>query len=301
MKRGAVSIFKWFFRLPYTFVLYTVRLFTWLLFRNHVLVWARNSYLKSSFTPFRSDLDLTLFVQSSFVGDFSRVEKFGRKVIYYIPIVSEINLYFEINKAEIIRYINPFELARDPWLVEKLGHSSKGSHAQKVVFLLRMIESDLENLLLCPMKRIKKWSVHLNDVGEEMDFYAFSHNPIRYLLKVALKGYVTEENILDIETLLVSGDIHDESMLALFPQKFGPFLRHLESNLGEIVIAQVEWEIFAQLTQSHLFSNGTVNAHLGHLRRVLSRLENDHLIEPYRKLYALSKSRWIGEVGEKTL
>ncbi len=160
-------------RLPYSLALATIRSMVQMRLRTRSpRIWARHSFLDSAaFVPFVSDLDLTCWFDSA--PDIATVEKtlqIRSRLARWMPWLGEINLYAAGEARAFAPFANPLELARDPRTLELLpGARRSADSAERSVFILRGIESDVRHLLMHPEVRTPKWRSHLSAIGHELE------------------------------------------------------------------------------------------------------------------------------------
>jgi hypothetical protein len=114
-------------------------------------LWPRNSFTFGCHIPILSDLDLTLTGNST--QEAINLLKRKKKFI----LIGEINFYHDQIRNELLFMGNPLELRRDPRLIFQEDIAGESTEAQKIVFILRQIHSDMKWLLSYPQVRIKKW------------------------------------------------------------------------------------------------------------------------------------------------
>jgi hypothetical protein len=152
----------WLGRIPYDMVFHLVKQMAKSL---GLQCWARNSYHLNYLTPGISDIDFTILVP---IGISREKTKTFLKYYYAIkkiaPIVGEVNIYHETDFSLIKQWLNKYEIQRDPLLASRFSLNSSGP-ADKLVYLLRMLESDRKNLKKSPFNRERKWNFHLGQVA----------------------------------------------------------------------------------------------------------------------------------------
>lgn len=254
-------------------------------------LWSRNSYDQNNYEPFVSDIDFTLFVPSD--EDLERIPKiigFHRKWKERNPILGEVNIYYPRAMALIARSINCWELARDANLEMRL-HREVKTHlrereAGKLVFLVRCLESDCQQIKGPNSKRAKKWNRHFSDVLNMNAFMEPSTEAVLERISQMLPAKERSEFIRQLAQfyeLKTTGQIFDlESQLEESPWLFSCFANHycytekkiptLTTFQQEILLNQIQWEIFAALTQHFNFPVGFFDQHLINCRQLLEKI-----------------------------
>lgn len=222
----------------------------------------RNSFLSSAFSPFVSDIDMTVILPNRYGVD--QTQDALKTILQYrnfFPVLGEINSY---SWAEIEKFkpcLNPLEGARDPVLHPFLRQTIKPE--DKFTFLLRMIEADSANLLHRPLYRWKKWERHLSSCGLTVP----KRFDLEILLKIVMDTFLPEHADLATETvfnflrLVKQGTTYDKFDLnlilwAIFPNRF---CFHLETNielpawLAQIQEAQLQWETWGLMSQRRIY------------------------------------------------
>lgn len=147
--------------LPYRFAFFLVR---FLANQHNLLCWPRNSYQHNRIIPGLSDIDFTvLYSRETSSSQLNKFLKIYTQVKSFIPILGEINIYQQEYLHQTEKWINPFELNRDPLLKRFITPRSKEPFS-RFCYLLRMLESDAKNLRFQPNSRLKKWNYHFAEV-----------------------------------------------------------------------------------------------------------------------------------------
>lgn len=131
----------------------------------NIICWSRNSYHHKRIVPGISDIDFTI-ININTLG-FSQLNlflSFYHFVKKIIPILGEINIYQHEMVGLTEKWLNPFELRRDPKLKFYLAAKPEDTF-NRFTYLLRMLESDAKNLKHRASLRLKKWNFHLSETG----------------------------------------------------------------------------------------------------------------------------------------
>lgn len=121
-------------------------------------LWARHSYQLGHWSPFLSDIDVSISTSRTSrdpsLREYLRYHKFVRK---YLPILGEVNFYFE--DGIFAEHICPLELEKDPRLEDLLGFRPQPSQAWRTLFVLKALEYNREDLfsLRTPVLQPAKW------------------------------------------------------------------------------------------------------------------------------------------------
>lgn len=288
-------------RLPYVVALEAVRKAFSFALGPDAEIWPRNSFLTSAFVPGKSDLDLTIV----FKNKPSRSELVTtRRVLHtargFFPLLGESNVYLLEDLSLVAVCMNAFELARDPQLrarVQATAKQAEGSRGDASIFLLRALESDLENLSTSPAQRKPKWEAHFKTVvahcGQAPElrwdetpepellerliealaaFVAVEDPGKASRIQAVIREYLAAARSGALLGTLQTGPLH----FALFPHRFC-FMTDIpvfESKLEQAMArGQVSWEIAGLLGQYLLADNPRqLLAHIENLSRVASVL-----------------------------
>jgi len=241
-------------------------------------VWARNSFLTDAFRPFKSDLDITIWLPSHTNDGIEReLLRALRRIKRIFPALGEANVYCEEGFRRFIRFANQFELRRDPptCLRFQIPHLPVDiRNAQVSVYLLRMLESNLHLLRSGWDGQQVKWQYHLRQVQFEPESVLGNPDPIRGILNCALGcSLATNKSIIEQVYSYLHGGEASEIVQVLFPNRFC-YLELpralLEGQVRELFLAQTAWEIWGLYGQQLLYEQ---KMDLGpHLRRLLGWL-----------------------------
>ncbi len=258
------------------------------------LLWPRNSYLTAAFTPFLSDLDMTLLLPREPERDqIAAIKSELRSARRLFPFLGETNVYVESQAAALREAANSFELSRDPRLSEKLPSSTTDSsipelRPQAAAFLLRMLEADLDNLVSVPGARRRKWEVHFAEIAKRVPFdppawIQVCENPFGALCRAALSlldfpvsqlfKEAAESLTAYFDSQSVGVPLHERPMnvwvRAALPHRacFEAFaLPAISEDWIRLCRAQVAWEVWGLSSQYRLADDHQGIA--GHLRRL---------------------------------
>lgn len=274
----------------------------------------RNSYALGYYEPLYSDIDVTVIGdRADLISFISRINKLRSK----LPIIGELNA-FEIKDAqEAAFFANPYELFRDP-LLQKMSQKSGPSHsptdADKIVFIIKMLEADYRALKFRPNTRKQKWNHHFEMLfGEGLKNQEPSLNVILNVAGKHLK-FVDEEfktSLLKYFSELESGralHLVAEDYLSqnpwwwsCFPNRFCflPAPEGLTVEQKKILIRSLDWEIFGILAQKLQMNLSTTQKHLVDLRKVGQAVlqQNELPVEDRALLEAATASSLFSVIG----
>ena len=147
-------------RFPYDVMLGAVRR---ILKDGRTTVWPRNSLALGYWEFGSSDIDLSVWVEGGAQEvrqTWSRVQPWK-----WMLLGGETQIYSSSMIERFLSYANPFELMRDPLLIEKLGYPHlRKSEGQKTTFLARMLLAD-HVLKFDHHAHAGKWGHHLRFMG----------------------------------------------------------------------------------------------------------------------------------------
>lgn len=289
---------------PYVFALTLLKMTAQLFWGFEV--WPRHSYLRNSFNPGKSDLDISIYTSKpKSTKSFIRFYKLFKMVF---PFLGELYIYDD----EIIFFIrknslNGFELMRDPLFLKKFSISVEGekffSKASAIVFITKALVNDWHNLCNLPEKRIKKWAEHFSDVSINLKKFSglnislplneqrllpsiFSHITNLFETESESRSKLLRSRLRMLVNLILEtqNDIHSNDWLtpllnnplegALLNSLFIPSICNLrmshielEPQFERVLIAQIDW-----LTLNKVRTYKT-NRQLSTLRRTLENLQ----------------------------
>ena len=155
-------------KLPYDICLFLFNLTCKLVLNAEV--WPRHSYLLPYFEPTKSDLDISVFLNRP--GSRKAFTVIYRIFKLFFPFLGEYNIYDADNIAFFRKYqANPFEISRDPLLIEKFLPEYKEADYKKnqaLVFLQRLFVSDYHNLKDSRNIRLEKWRAYFGQIDREL-------------------------------------------------------------------------------------------------------------------------------------
>jgi hypothetical protein len=264
---------------PYSLSFFFLKNFSPL--KHKTEIWYRNSFALGYARWGKSDLDISFsFKEQPSDDDLQSLYRFYSKAKRIFPWLGETNTYLPDDQTLIKKYINIFELSRDPIFMKKQNMSiTNANQWEKAVFLTRMIASDEKNLHASPEKRSGKWNFHLKQIGE-------TKNEISYdgLVKLAhqLIGLDEKFNLLKFRDLKSTWS-HQDTVQVM------PYL-----------IYDLRWEMWALLsqqdakTQAQLFQH--VWLYIGKLREHIHHASPEwqtalqEITDDFKKIYQRRKS-----------
>ena len=227
--------------------------------------WARNSYFFHNIIPGLSDIDFTIMVKPGMPE--RRVQKFIEFYSYVkriMPFLGEINIYDTSDLEELSFWINRYEANRDPKLSSFLTLPSPRV-GDRFIYLLRLLESDANNLIKNPSMRQKKWLRHFQEVGLKAPEDITLPGLIEAISNVSssdignsktkefLTFYINHNRTETFQHLHREGD--EKLFIILYPHRWlvaangEKELRNTLTNLHfsqaelELIYAQLRWEI----------------------------------------------------------
>lgn len=300
--RGIDSLLpRWLAKAPYLFALLLIRL---LLSRPLGLkVWNRNSTKTNSFVFGVSDLDLTVLGSSLASAGFLTKAFLSLKRVF--PFLGEVNYYVEEELSFVLKRMNPFELRRDPLLGSCISESKTPSKAQKFVFLVRMLFSDVHSLGKTPVIRQAKWRHHLRETGNFREGEFITVEVVVRVLKEIASETPRICRSLDLwANQVFTKDFNPyraplgEGFWILAPHLHlwfeegdeKTFLRTLSEFEKEVLRSQIDWEFWGLYTQ-RLYSEQNVLPHLERLLEVLHLIAPDEVQSLEREISLVFKHR----------
>ena len=312
------SLPMWIQKLPYAVGLMLVRL-------THLdlplKIWPRNSYILGTLICTLSDLDLTFYAHKKIDMELhSWRYKLLKK---FLPFLGEINYYQSENINHFIEYANRYEIERDPIFIKKLNlELKKNSEFEEMVFFLKVLQSDRDNLLYRPEIRKKKWHYHLlafewglpkvlgleelSSLGLKKlseknieakpffnEYFSLSadsrENKNELYLNLSKKGLL-KEYILFYPFNWIGSSFYHES----FDHDLKLLSTFSEAE-GKLLIEQVRWELWGLFTQLLVTENKAhLLMHLENIKRLVKNLSDnldiDKTIEAIDKLTSITEA-----------
>jgi len=251
-----------------------------------VHVWPRNSLFQNYFGFLKSDLDLTfLFSQNDF---FLEQAKKVRAYLMFFPLVKEANYYSLEQLSHLIKFINFYELKRDPILfdyTEEFKPQSK-TKSEAVVYLMRTFMSNQRGFTKASNRDLLKWKYHL-ELTEHNTLSAmlpskslkmileqfFQSNTYYQAFDTFLQG--KEQNIPDH----ISFDQNQgkKELFVLLPYMFSykevVYSWSFSPSEIDFILAQISWETWAMFTQIDMFLvKSQSQEHLNNINKFLNSL-----------------------------
>lgn len=208
-----------------------------------------------------------------------RVQKFIELYSYakrFMPFLGEINIYDTSDLEELSLWINRYEANRDPRLSSLLTLPSP-REGDRFIYLLRLLESDANNLIKNPSLRQKKWLRHFQEVGlkatEDITLFglieAISNVSSSVIgnskTKEFLTFYINHNRTETFQHLHKESD--EKLFITLYPHRWlvaangKKELRNTLTNLHfsqaelELIYAQLRWEINGLYSQRFTLSD----------------------------------------------
>lgn len=245
--------------LPYHFAYFLIKLAC----PRELQVTYRNSVYYGYFVCGQSDLDLTISTKLTVENHLVLVTTFFHRykiLKKFFPYIGEVNIYDD-NLDEFIGFANCYEIDRDPYLRD-LGENIK-DQANTIVYLLRMLFSDLANLRSKIELRNKKWNYHLKQiVGPHYVSKKITS------IKDLQKDLVDQITIPEYKMLLLSlnerDSLSDKQVFLLSPTEW-IIKNHIKENYErsikefhftlieiDLYFAHLNWEVFGLYSQIFL-------------------------------------------------
>lgn len=190
----------------------------------NVDVWIRHSFIEPTFVPFKSDLDLSVYIKN--ISDEDKFLKVYKIFKFIFPFLGEVNA-LSTDKIKILseHNLNDLYLKRDPILCKKIDLiKRKVSNQDAVAYLLRFLKSDYKNVVYKPKKRFNKWLNHFDQIGSALDIKIYYEKNIDLIC-------VIYNQILALSVCEVSES--DRYKLALCFESFqNPHLHYLNHDIA---------------------------------------------------------------------
>jgi len=272
--------------------------------KNLKHTYLRNSFFLNYCVFGLSDYDFGIVLKTrASVKDWNCFYQNFKRLKFIFPFWGEINLYCEDEIDDLVAFINPIELKRDPYLSNKF--KLEASPEEKFVFLSRSLSTNFPNWKFEQKKRFK-FSTYFDlcqmkyssktDVKEmlESNLYELLQTPIQ-------KNYI--HFIIPFQNLLKnSPDIlwepSSSEVKVLFPQHYlwfereegnEEFLGSLSESDKRVLVGQLNWEIWGLMTQLYTFEGkDSFVIHLNRIKKVFTELKlNPIQIQKIEKFLAI--------------
>ena len=244
-----------------------------------VQVWSRNSFKLNSFVFGISDLDLTIVGNAS--NSLVLLPEILSKLKHKWLFIGEINVYYQEDLKALSPFINWYEVNRDPELLDLLPSIKiEDFEIEKLVFLLRMIQSDLA-LEKEPHFRQRKWKQHFSSMGLENKGFVNRETLLSTIfnmltgyehLKEALKSWDLERQSQDFDVFQTK--LH-QGFKILYPHQHLWFhssselvFENLSNFEKKILKRQIDWEIWGIYTQRLFLEKVSIETHFIRLMKV---------------------------------
>lgn len=267
---------------------------------HSVKVWTRNSVKQGNFVFGLSDLDISLLSSAETAKEFDPILRLLSHQKTLFPFLGETNFYHPEWCQLLKASANFFELSRDPDLFQMLAPSK--DPVDDVVFLLRMLFSDRENLITRPDIRRRKWMKHFLDVG------VVPPGDITFDSICTTIGAIAAEPRIASSLQMLREDLSEPGVYFMPKKHFWKYLyphKHLwfetsevdepgeirGTKLAKICLRQIDWEIWGLMTQLPYIPdlNMGFKVHLERLGKVASALGDESGINS-RISYLLERS-----------
>lgn len=274
-----------------------------------IKIWYRHGLYFRNIIPGVSDIDTSfLFIQKTPIGtQVKAIQRFAL-LKQFIPLFSEVNIYEENELNFVKDCINPLELKRDPLLCRYAGFSDHPpSKEEKLVYVIKMLLYNRDNLLFHPLLSQRKWLFHLNllemdavigfpllpsllKILEENLFCLFP----RLYLKEALEEYFRSGFISDkLHALLIQPfeilpyEIDDDFFYK--PSFCQETFFKLNQSEKSVYAAHLKWDIWGVYTQYRFLVPSAIQPHLKYMEASVDLIGEEwfYLREKIRNLICL--------------
>lgn len=239
-------------------------------------LWSKNSFQPKVFQSFVTPLEIGLFVPSRVSelewSDF-RSSLDGYRL--YFPWLGTLDVY-DLSSRALLDCANFFELERDPRLKDPLLIiSRKPSKGEALVFLMKMIEGDWDNLVSRPLLRILVWQLHWKAISAHFEgFKDFEmkevFNRILHFARVSAEERKNLVLFLNQKKPIENGQ-NSKALLMFFPKDFdGQSMDVLELKGldAECLQLSIAWEIWHLWSQRGDFKTSEYRARIEKLLKI---------------------------------
>ncbi len=277
-------------------------------------IWCRNSYKQNYWKFLLSDIDITIYAHKKISNKQLRTLANRYFIIKkFIPILGELNLYSKDTLSFFWPIANPYEISRDPSL-KKISPDLFKDTEHKIVFLLRMLESDYLNLVLNFKHRKDKWQKHFQSV--EISSSPSSLNDIIKNIQslmdteIRLANFYQEFGLLRIKKFpfhemdhYYKNTIYKKEFWLLCPQLAVGLSTHnnnlyqdllwiqsLRPSFQKLILRNIQWELWGLLTQYHQTNSSNHLLYLKNLQSITEKLitlPTDETMAAINKLFVL--------------
>lgn len=251
-------------------------------------IWLRNSVYFGNQIFYFSDIDLTI------INDFdSTLLNRVKKLRNVFLMIGEVNVYKKSYFSYLSKFMNPFELARDPILKERIKQHGIVTKEDEIVFLLRCYQSDVYNLNKRPWLRVRKWRSHLSLVSKK----TFNISSLDVLREIEiLSNYkincmdINLSNELIYPHLWMSENYSKDDLIKLSEKSL-----NLSPLIQTVFLKQLAWEFCGVMSQIEVIKNNEqVKNHYFNIVTILSYHETDEAKELSKSIISFCSNELVG-------
>lgn len=283
---------------------------------KNLYIWPRNSFVSKALIPPLSDLDYTIIYNSQKISKTKLVKKisFAKKIS---PLFKEANVYQEQQLHQIVSFINPYELKRDPLLkryLEELNLTvQKETKSHALVFILKAFNHDYIALSKHPELRLSRWENLFSLIDQEVFFTHDLKRSISQTICNLAEIQDQSTNLLkfiesDFNFSLKNVDVFS----FLFPIKYIIYcfnshiplkfpISSLSAYQQEVLLEIFKWEVSGLLSQAYLQTpHEHYIKHLDNLYQLLSTglcpknlLEIENSLQTFSRLLCVDNGKSI--------
>lgn len=290
-------------RIPYFLALKIIHFYLKLSIPLIEHIWPRHSYNYTYFVAGLSDLDLTIiykrkpmpYEQAKLINIISNLKKI-------IPFLGEINIFTPDLINNLKHFTNKYEIQRDQKTLNyyKIDLNSPNDRVQALVFLLKVVHSNINKLTLGNHLRLNKWQYYLLLITNksypvtEKNLLDVIENQVNNILKslefnnISINSLLKEEmDTHQVFVLCPSKWISDSFYLGNFNLTYQNEINQLTENEALIILYQFRWDIFGIASQIHCYNPREVKDMSNYINRILfigQEIGGKFLSEEYKEL-----------------
>jgi len=285
----------------YWFVFFTLKFLILICSFTKVRVYPRNSLVIGYLEPGISDIDLTILLPKSHSNHQYQMVRFivsTLKIIF--PIIGEIQWIKKSEIKLILSFLNSFEKEKSPFLESWFIENKKiASQIEKIIYFLKMLETNLHDLENYPELRRRKWEFHAKQLGLKVP------NPfhLKGLIEVANEHFSEKlvENALRF--LLMKRTQPDISDQEITPLQYALFFNRLCYLKPEFKLTQLEqallkanlnWELASILTYLNFEKPHNLTSHIETLKQSAIRYLDPSLLNETLPCFAIIEGQKAG-------
>ncbi|MBY0413005.1 MAG: hypothetical protein K2Q18_02515 [Bdellovibrionales bacterium] len=238
-------------------------------------VWYRNSLCENYWVFGKSDIDITILVDTLSYDEGKKIAKYHRRLKFFIPVIGEVCFYDKKLMDLLKKCISPVELRRDKKLMQFLGYEKEITPVDQLIFLNKFFVNNILKKNL--EKRPEKIKYYMQVAGLKKDFSLLS---IKDFIKenAFLRDLSDYENLCRKAALQIGVGTNDIMSSHEYALLFN-FYSYLELKTDftyldkEIIKKTLLWELWG-IYSYQFFGDENIRNHISNLLGVSKKILN---------------------------